>query len=163
MSFLEHDARTLLEGQGPTKTLTCHLRNVWGKWSDGCCLGSLPFRILPQALLCIVAVHFSQRAQVMHSRIGLEGLGMFCQQMGYYESSWSSFFIQLLHKGGIPIPTFYLVPYLSMPYVHFKCIGECVSRCIIEHTSHDKDWRLGTTTLHASSRNNASRGKKLLE
>jgi hypothetical protein len=31
-------------------------------------------------------------------------------------------------KGDIPIPAFYLVPHLSMPFVHFKCIGECVSR-----------------------------------
>jgi hypothetical protein len=30
-------------------------------------------------------------------------------------------------KGDIPIPAFYLVPHLSIPCVHFKCIGECVS------------------------------------
>ena len=30
--------------------------------------------------------------------------------------------------------------HLSMLYVHFKCIEECVSRWVIEHTSHDKVW-----------------------
>jgi hypothetical protein len=55
------------------------------------------------------------------------------------------------NKVVVPIPDLYLVRRLSMHSVHFKCIGECVSRQVIDHASHDKVLGLGTTTLDPST------------
>jgi hypothetical protein len=51
------------------------------------------------------------------------------------------------YKVGTSILDLYLVLCLSMSFVHFKCIGKCVSRWIIEHAFHDKVLGLGTTIL----------------
>jgi hypothetical protein len=45
------------------------------------------------------------------------------------------------------ISNLYLVLLSSMPFVHFKCIGERVFRWVIEHAFHSKVLELGTTTL----------------
>jgi hypothetical protein len=47
----------------------------------------------------------------------------------------------------VSILDLYLVLLLSMICVHFKDIGECASRWVVEHTSHDKVSGLGSTTL----------------
>jgi hypothetical protein len=55
--------------------------------------------------------------------------------------------LQIVYKVVVPIPNLYLVSCLSMHCVHFKYIGDCVSRLVIVHASHGKVLGLGTTTL----------------
>jgi hypothetical protein len=48
----------------------------------------------------------------------------------------------------VSITNLHLVPLLSMYGIPSKCIGDCVSKWVIEHTFHDKVLELGASTLY---------------
>jgi hypothetical protein len=58
----------------------------------------------------------------------------------------TSFGLYKVHKVVVSITNLHLVPRLSMHSIHFKWVGECVSRWVIEHASHDKVLELGAST-----------------